>query len=218
MAVLLDGPAWARRGTVGDRDGLPVEVLGDMLRWPVVERVWLPSWLASRDAVLERLVEAVDAVPSEPVAEPIQLPTAAQESFKGVAALRSSVTASVAVPAAPKPAKAAAPRKPSAPVAMDGETPFVPWLPKPAGDKTLLDELPASKAARPVRRVMTAGVKAEGPIHADRLAKLTVNAFGLTRTSAARTSMLLSLLPPSAVDGESLWPGGVTEIGRASCR
>src|SRR3712207_1053073 len=103
MAVLLDGPAWARRGTVGDRDGLPVEVLGDMLRWPVVERVWLPSWLASRDAVLERLVEAVDAVPSEPVAEPIQLPTAAQESFKGVAALRSSVTASVAVPAAAKP-------------------------------------------------------------------------------------------------------------------
>ncbi len=45
MAVLLDGPAWARRGTVGDRDGLPVEVLGEMLRWPVVERVWLPSWL-----------------------------------------------------------------------------------------------------------------------------------------------------------------------------
>ena len=49
MAVLLDGPAWARRGTVGDRDGLPVEVLGEMLRWPVVERVWLPSWLAVRD-------------------------------------------------------------------------------------------------------------------------------------------------------------------------
>ncbi|WP_116450241.1 DUF4011 domain-containing protein [Blastococcus litoris] len=210
MAVLLDGPAWARRGTVGDRDGLPVEVLGDMLRWPVVERVWLPSWLASPDAVLERLVEAVDAIPSEPVAEPIQLPTAAQESFKGVAALRSSVTASVAVPAAPKPAKAPAPRKPSAPAVMDGETPFVPWLPKPAGEKTVLDELPASKAARPVRRVMTAGVKAEGPIHVDRLAKLTVNAFGLNRASEARKNTLLSLLPPSAVVGDYLWPEGVT--------
>ncbi|SEO37713.1 DUF4011 domain-containing protein [Trujillonella endophytica] len=41
MAVLLDGPAWAGRRTVGDRDGLPVEVLAGMLRWPAVERVWL---------------------------------------------------------------------------------------------------------------------------------------------------------------------------------
>ena len=212
MAVLLDGPAWARRGTVGDRDGLPGEVLGDMLRWPVVERVWLPSWLGSRTSVLDRLVEAVDAIPSEPVAEPIQLPTAAQESFKGVAALRSSVTASVAVPAAPaaKAAKPAAPKKPAAPTAVDGETPFVPWLPKPAGDKSVLDELPASKAARPVKRVMTAGVKAEGPIHVDRLTKLTVNAFGLTRSSEGRKNALLSLLPPSAVVDGYLWPEGVS--------
>ncbi|TQN42178.1 AAA domain-containing protein [Blastococcus colisei] len=211
MAVLLDGPAWARRGTVGDRDGLPVEVLGDMLRWPVVERVWLPSWLADRASVVDRLVEAVDAIPSEPVAEPIQLPTAAQESFRGVAALRSSVTASVAVPAAPAAkAKAAPAKKPARPVAMDGETPFVPWLPKPAGDKAVLDELPASKAARTVRRVLTAGVKAEGPIHVDRLAKLTVNAFGLNRASEGRRTTLLSLLPPSAVVDDYLWPEGLS--------
>jgi hypothetical protein len=74
----------------------------------------------------------------------------------------------------------------------------------------VLDELPASKAARVVRRVIAAGVKAEGPIHVDRLAKLTVGAFGLNRATAARTSMLLSLLPPSAVDGDFLWPDGVT--------
>ncbi|TFV62290.1 UNVERIFIED_ORG: DNA helicase, partial [Bacillus sp. AZ43] len=213
MAVLLDGPAWARRGTVGDRDGLPREVLGDMLRWPVVERVWLPSWLSSRDAVLERLVEAVDAVPSAPVAEPIPLPTAAVESFKGVAALRSSVTAAVAVtapPAAAKPTPRPAARKPVGPAALDGETAFVPWLPKPAGEKSVLDELPASKAARAVRKVLTAGIKAEGPIHVDRLAKLTVNAFGLNRSSEARKKALLSLLPPSAVIGDYLWPEGTS--------
>jgi hypothetical protein len=211
MAVLLDGPAWAARGTVGDRDGLPVEVLGDMLRWPVVERVWLPTWLAARASVVDRLVEAVDAIPAEPVAEPIQLPTAAQESFRGVAALRASVTASVAVPATPAPrAKAAPATRTSGPAPLDGETPFVPWLPKPAGDKSVLDELPASKAARPVRRVMTAGIKAEGPIHVDRLAKLTVNAFGLNRSSEGRKTTLLSLLPPSAVVDGYLWPDGVS--------
>ncbi|CAA9212978.1 MAG: FIG00832862: hypothetical protein [uncultured Blastococcus sp.] len=210
MAVLLDGPAWARRGTVGDRDGLPVEVLDGMLRWPAVERVWLPSWLADPSSVADRLVAAVDAVPVERVAETIAFPSAAVESFKGVAALRSAVT-SVAVPAAAaKPApRAPAPHKLAAPAAMDGETAFVPWLPKPAGDKSVLDELPASKAARVVRRVIAAGVKAEGPIHVDRLAKLTVNAFGLNRASEGRKNTLLSLLPPSAVVDGYLWPDGV---------
>ncbi|MGY1986862.1 DUF4011 domain-containing protein [Blastococcus sp. SYSU DS0669] len=212
MAVLLDGPAWARRGTVGDRDGLPPEVLGEMLRWPVVERVWLPAWLADPSAVVDRLAGAVDAAPvaSRPIAQPVPLPTAAVESFKGVAALRSSVT-SLAVPTptarpAPRPAAAA---KPAGAPALEGETPFVPWIPKTAGEKSVLDELPVSKAARAVRRVMAAGVKAEGPIHVDRLAKLTVGAFGLNRATEARKQVLLSLLPPSAVDGDFLWPEGV---------
>ncbi|TFV86715.1 DUF4011 domain-containing protein [Blastococcus sp. CT_GayMR20] len=209
LAVLLDGPAWARRGTVGDRDGLPFEVLCEMLRWPVVERVWLPSWLGARDAVLDRLVDAVSSVPTTPVSEPIAFPTAAVESFKGVAALRSSVTAVAVTPARPAAASKPAARRTAGPAPMDGETPFVPWVPKPAGDKAVLDELPASKAARSVRRVLTAGIKAEGPIHVDRLAKLTVNAFGLNRAAEARKNTLLSLLPPSAVVSDYLWPDGV---------
>ncbi|GAA0962131.1 DUF4011 domain-containing protein [Frigoribacterium faeni] len=58
-AVLLDGPSWAQRGTVADRDALPVEVLGGLMKWPAVERVWLPEWLADREGVLDRLVAAV---------------------------------------------------------------------------------------------------------------------------------------------------------------
>jgi hypothetical protein len=208
MAVLLDGPAWARRGTVGDRDGLPVEVLRDMLRWPAVERVWLPSWLADPAAVLDELVAAIDTVPVT-VPEPIAFPTAAVESFKGVAALRASVTSVAVTPPASRPA-AKASRKPAGPAAMDGETQFVPWIPKVAGEKSVLDELPASKAARVVRRVLTAGIKAEGPIHVDRLAKLTVGAFGMNRASESRKSTLLSLLPPSAMVDDYLWPEGVS--------
>jgi hypothetical protein len=78
-----------------------------------------------------------------------------------------------------------------------------------AGEKSVLDELPASKAARVVRRVLTAGIRAEGPIHVDRLAKLTVGAFGMNRASESRKSTLLSLLPPSAVVDDYLWPEGV---------
>jgi hypothetical protein len=101
---------------------------------------------------------------------------------------------------------------------MEGETPFVPWIPKTAGEKSVLDELPASKAARVVRRVLAAGIKAEGPIHVDRLAKLTVGAFGLNRATEARKSVLLSLLPPSAVQGDHLWPEGVTPETYATFR
>jgi hypothetical protein len=150
---------------------------------------------------------------AEPLAEPIPLPTAAIESFKGVAALRSAVTSAVAVPATPSRAAAkpaAASRKPAGPAPMDGESTFVPWLPKTAAEKSVLDELPASKAARAVRRVLAAGIKAEGPIHVDRLAKLTVNAFGLNRASEGRKTTLLSLLPPSAVADDYLWPDGVS--------
>jgi hypothetical protein len=62
LAVLLDGPAWAARRTVADRDGLPVEVLVRTLRWPAVERVWLPAWLSTPGAVLDRLEEVARAV------------------------------------------------------------------------------------------------------------------------------------------------------------
>jgi hypothetical protein len=61
IAVLLDGPGWAARKTVGDRDGLPVEVLSKLLRWPAVERVWLPEWLADSDGVADRLAAACRA-------------------------------------------------------------------------------------------------------------------------------------------------------------
>ncbi|HWO66065.1 MAG TPA: DUF3320 domain-containing protein, partial [Umezawaea sp.] len=73
VAVLLDGPGWASRLTVRDRDGLPVEVLEGLLGWPAVRRVWLPDWLADPSGVVERLVAVVRAggtVPPEPVREP----------------------------------------------------------------------------------------------------------------------------------------------------
>ncbi|KQQ09743.1 DUF3320 domain-containing protein [Rathayibacter sp. Leaf296] len=65
VAVLLDGPSWRRRRTVSDRDGLPESVLKNAMGWPAVERVWLPEWLADRDAVITRLRAAVDRAEAE---------------------------------------------------------------------------------------------------------------------------------------------------------
>jgi hypothetical protein len=71
---------------------------------------------------------------------------------------------------------------------------------------------PQGDGMRAVRKVLTAGIKAEGPIHVDRLVKLTVGAFGLNRSSEARKQALLSTLPPSAVVDGYLWPEGVDPV------
>ena len=213
LAVLLDGPAWARRGhrrrprrpavrgalrdaaVAGGRAGVAAVVARLARRRP-------------RPARRRRLVGADDAgVRAD------RLPDRGDRVVQGRGGAAVVGDCSGCTPTLPAARRGEArPRRasPPAPAAMDGETPFVPWVPKPAGEKAVLDELPASKAARPVRRVLTAGIKAEGPIHVDRLAKLTVNAFGLNRASEGRKNTLLSLLPPSAVAGDYLWPEGVT--------
>ena len=150
MAVLLDGPAWARRRTVGDRDGLPVEVLGEMLRWPAVERVWLPSWLADPAGVVDQLVAVGGHRAGRPVAGADRVPDGGGRVVQGRGG--AAVGGDVGGGAGRRRSRSRPPRKPAGPVAMDGETPFVPWIPKTAGEKSVLDELPAAKAARAVRR------------------------------------------------------------------
>jgi hypothetical protein len=57
--------------------------------------------------------------------------------------------------------------------------------------------------------VLTAGIKAEGPVHVDRLVRLAAGAFGLGRVTESRRTALLGVLPPSALDGDWLWPAGL---------
>ncbi|WP_120005035.1 DUF4011 domain-containing protein [Nesterenkonia muleiensis] len=62
IAVLLDGPDWAARSTVGDRDALPQTVLTGAMGWPAVERIWLPEWLRDAEAVIGRIRSAAQQV------------------------------------------------------------------------------------------------------------------------------------------------------------
>ncbi|WP_461634611.1 DUF4011 domain-containing protein [Glutamicibacter soli] len=55
LAVLLDGEEWSERKTVGDRDGLPKQVLENVLQWPRTMRVWLPQWLSAQEAVCQQI-------------------------------------------------------------------------------------------------------------------------------------------------------------------
>src|SRR5699024_4550555 len=42
IGVLLDGPGWADRQSVGDREGVPSTVLVGRMGWARVERIWFP--------------------------------------------------------------------------------------------------------------------------------------------------------------------------------
>jgi hypothetical protein len=182
-AVLLDGPGWAARSTVGDRDGLPVTVLGDLMRWPSIERVWMPEWLTEPDSVVDRLVERTAHPPANH--EPGPTPATAPNPI---------VT--------PKPG-----------AGRSEQAPFVAWAPEPAGDREVLDRLADQHAVHQVWQVLVAGIEAEAPIHLDRLTRLTAGAFGLTRLTAERRTDIAACLPPGLPadpDGEPFaWPLGV---------
>lgn len=61
LAVLLDGEEWSERKTVGDRDGLPHQVLENVLQWPRTTRVWLPQWLSAQETVCKQIDQMFEA-------------------------------------------------------------------------------------------------------------------------------------------------------------
>jgi hypothetical protein len=59
LAIQLDGPSYASRATVRDRDRLHTEVL--QRRGWTIQRIWGLDWLSRRDEEIERLCRAVEA-------------------------------------------------------------------------------------------------------------------------------------------------------------
>lgn len=200
VAVLLDGIGWSRRKTVADRDGLPVDVLGNLMHWPGVERAWMPEWLHHRDETIARLRMAVaDAKRrlAEPVVEPaapvVVKPVDVPESVSSIPSLKSATA-----PAAPPKRK----QHPNIRV-------FSGWTPRVAGDKSSLDELGNAWAKDQVTRVIREIVDAEAPIHRDRLAKLVAGAFGLGRVNDDRRRAIQRIVPAEyrrKDDAEFYWP------------
>ncbi len=228
-AILLDGPGWAQRPSVGDRDGLPVEVLAGMLGWPVVSRVWLPTWLEDPDAVVAlietELAEASMGATGLGVratigTDAIEQAAPAPQAWSGFTT--SAQTAPAAESALSEFERAVLNDHPvsvdEVPRTMrndlvhrdDDERPFRAWD-RPYLQPWLLDEPTASNLDR-IRSAMAAGADAEGPIHAERLVRLVADALGIRRLSAEKQRTLMSLLPRSRAtteNGTVMWPAGI---------
>ncbi|EMR00488.1 DUF4011 domain-containing protein [Paeniglutamicibacter gangotriensis] len=197
MAILLDGEAWAARKTVGDRDGLPHQILRNLLGWETVARIWLPAWLQDAEAVLESIdAELANAGKTREAKE-----TAPRKA--------NPVSRNAETPgSAAKDALDTAPEGKRRDYAGSAQ-PFTPWGSRQVGAIDELDELKRAAGKRKAAALLAEIVEAEGPIHRRRLARLANGAYGLGRVSAAREKSMLAALDKKSHTTDSdgfIWP------------
>jgi hypothetical protein len=199
VAVLLDGQGWHDRQTVADRDSLPVDVLRDMMRWPAVERVWLPEWLKRREPTIARLKTAVD--------------DARRRVEAGEVDEKPSAPVVRAAPLRQMPPPPPAPiAKPQAPHSHPMVQTYREWNPGRLGDIMVLDQLYYEQFKTRVQSAIVQAIQTEAPIHPDRLAKVVAGAFSLTKVNEARRRSIKTLVPAQyrRNGGEGFyWPANV---------
>ncbi|GAA1871999.1 DUF3320 domain-containing protein [Myceligenerans crystallogenes] len=205
IAVMLDGPGWFSRKTVGDRDGLPKSVLVGAQGWAVVESVWLPMWLQDRAAAVQQIVTVAEkaeqrsrpaATPRPPVEAPVP-----EELF----ALQSVPSAEIRSLAVTEAAPADAP--------LPGQELFVAARAEVVGSTLTLDNLEYQSNRDNVYRAILEVAAAEGPVLADRLGKVVAQQFGLSRVRQNRIDSIVALVPPRAISVSAngdrvVWPAG----------
>ena len=89
------------------------------------------------------------------------------------------------------------------------------WVPRVAGEVSVLDQLPSAWASGQVRMVVQAVIDAEAPIHKDKLARVVAGAFGLGRISEDRKRAIERVVPSEyrrETDNEFYWPRGVDPL------
>ncbi|GAB3165148.1 DUF3320 domain-containing protein [Myceligenerans halotolerans] len=212
-AVLLDGPAWRARTTVGDRDGLPVNVLTGQMGWARVERIWLPTWLRDRELVARQIVEAARNAEAEPGRQPaerggVAVPGVAGVVAAGASAVRGSWGSEAAgvndgiksVEEVPVVAPVATARVAASPASdlPDHVRRYEPAATDSRYEPSELDGTDRAAQDR-IRSVMLGIAEEEGPILLDRLLRVTALRFGISRLRESRRDQLAYLVPGQMV-------------------
>ena len=225
LAVLLDGPAWAARATSSDRDGAPISVLGALMGWPGVARVWLPSWLSDPEGVVRDLVARAHTSADTPrqVGELAVSTTWAEYEPAGDQDDRDDQDDPTEADDMDGSVESGEPaRLPEGPPAQEDsesaesgpdryrESELGPY---PSG---VLDRLDYDPGARQeVAAVMMRILEESGPINVERLCRRLVRAYGRTRLVDQRTAQLRTLIPRDVQrDPEGFcWPGSRDSLG-----
>ena len=237
IAVLTDGPQWAKRPTVSDRDMTPL-LLQSMMGWGGLVRVWLPEWIDNPNAVLDRISDAVAraaqfdderAARRESDAEDWQ---ASIDELAEIAALDTpdtelEVSADIELENAPGPAE---PDLEYARIASaieeqhqirlsrtrDIHEKAALYLEAPTtrlGGREDLERDQSPSVRATIVDAIRAVVEIEGPIEVDRLCRQIGTRFGFDRLRAARKELIERCIPGellrSGLGGDFVWPAGL---------
>ena len=195
VAVMVDGPGWASRATVSDRDGAP-NLLVDVMSWPAVIRAWLPAWIRDRSALIARIVVAVDHPASArlPDADAAQ---AVRDAGKAADRAAADAAAEKAFPTAVSTSTLAR----ELPVFEAADDSAI-------HPQSALDNIDSE----PVIRSMVAEIlEAEGPIPLDRLIGTIAHRFDYTRVGDAKRALLQQIVRKefAVAPDDFVWPASL---------
>lgn len=83
VAIVLDGPRWAERPTVADRELTPL-LLERLMDWGALLRLWLPEWIADEESALCRVDEALQRARDRASTKETERTTAAAEREQAI--------------------------------------------------------------------------------------------------------------------------------------
>ena len=228
VAVMLDGPQWAQRPTVADRDLTP-QLLESMMHWGSSVRVWLPDWIDHPTSVISQVGDAVAISKERMAARQAEIDAAAEAQ---AAAIAESVAAKVQLAVeSPEEFAPDAERwlKPSAEESREPEVmepvliaratvdeaalsfaeprdwhgrniEYVEASSSNLGIRDDLDRVHSPAVKNTILRAVQETVEIEGPISIDRLARNVARRFGFDRVAAARRDFVLQSVPEELIE------------------
>jgi hypothetical protein len=245
VAVMLDGPRWARRSTVADRELTP-SLLESAMGWSSCERVWLPEWIKNQDSVVQRIVGAVEAARAEDariaeedahsaVAEPPidsgvdQVVSPADGTIGGLvestpqAEEPSQVGDLIHVDLETPVAHVASSLASTLPTeALGVRTSYVAAPTTPTGSRDDLDHPQWESVRTRIQDAVRESIETEGPIALNRLIRNVVHRFGFDRAAAKRQEVVRQFVPADLVYedemGSFVWPSDLDRVEWTSFR
>ncbi len=214
LAVLLDGPAWAARRTVGDRDALAATVLEQSMGWPAVARVWLPEWLQDPERVVTRLEQLRAEAASRPRHHNEQLTSWQSTTFEPYPAVVSpdldedptDEPTTAELGSEPTTAELGSEPEPAEPYGLIADPlglgseeqlcqGFDGYQPEVLGPASRLSRVGTPAVDHELRDLIGQIVAAEGPVSPERLLRLVVRSYQMSRLTPQRRRDLEPLVP-----------------------
>ncbi|OZF48319.1 DNA/RNA helicase [Rhodococcus sp. 14-2470-1b] len=227
VAILLDGPQWAQRPTVADRDLTP-QLLESMMHWGSSVRVWLPDWIDNPDAVIAQVGDAVSTAKERMETRQAEIDAAAEAQAAAIAAAAVTADEPLILPddfapdaerwlkPEPDTDRVSEPEEPVLVARIAVEEPAasfeeprdwhgrgIAYVEAPSsmlGVRDDLDRVHSPAVKNTIMRAVQETVSIEGPISLDRLARNVARRFGFDRVAAARRDFVLQSVPEALIE------------------